>query len=88
MDRSIKLNINKYKVLTLVFIFIVSGCASSSDLEKAAQNHAKAGDYYESIGQPNAAREERGEASKNRSEANGLFPFLVDVFDVFYKKGK
>ena len=78
-------------MLNVKFIFILllstlTGCASSSDLERSANRHAKAGDYYESIGQPNTAREEYKQAKKDRDYATELLPILVDLFDFFNDK--
>lgn len=67
---------------------VVSGCASSSSLERSANNHAKARDYYESIGQPDAAREENNEANKDWDNANDLLPVLVEVFNLFSEKDR
>ena len=86
MERSYKLKESKYLLIALMLI--VTGCASSSDLEKRANNHSKAGIYYESIGQPNAAREEHNNAKENRDHANGVLPLLVELFNLFNKKDK
>ena len=78
----------KSKYFVVVFLVVTTGCASSTSLEKRANNHAKAGNYYESIGQPNVAREEYNEAKKNREHANDAFPLLVELFNLFNKKEK
>ena len=69
-------------VLTLLF----SGCASNSELNKRADNHDKAGDYYESIGQPQVAEEERRIAQGNRDDSLKLDAILVEIFNA--KKDK
>ncbi len=45
----------KSNLCLVVLMFLFSGCASNSELNKRAENHDKAGDYYESIGQPQVA---------------------------------
>ncbi|XQW84070.1 hypothetical protein ACOYR1_13095 [Thalassotalea piscium] len=77
---------NKVKFLAISVILIISGCASSSDLEKTANNHAKAGNYYESVGQPNAANDEYNQASKTHDNANGFFPIVIELFNLFTHK--
>jgi len=77
-----------FRVFVLSLLFTITGCASSSDLEKQAKHHDKAGDYYESIGQSAVAREERDSANKNRDDAGEIFTFFVDLFYLFTDKGK
>ncbi len=67
------------KTLVIIMTLIITGCASSSTLEKRASIHAKAGEYYESIGQPNVAREEENLARKKRNRANDALPLLVEL---------
>lgn len=78
----------KFKVIAaLVGLTIaLSGCASSSDIERKANMHAKSGEYYESIGQSTAAREEYNAANESRDSADDLFPILVELFNLFTKK--
>jgi len=77
---------NSFRVFTLVLVVIISGCVSSSDLGKKANVHTKAGDYYESIGQPNAAKQERNAATKAHNDSSDLFPLLVELFALFSEK--
>lgn len=71
----------KKSLALLVLLAFVTGCASSSDLEKSAQLHAKTGDYYESIGQPGAAKEENNATYKDRDQATGFIAIFVDLFE-------
>ena len=82
--RRSKLNI--VKIFTVVCIFIIAGCASSSELSKKGDNHAKAGEYYKSIGQTEAAEEEYELAKEDRDHAQDLFPALVELFNFFTDK--
>ena len=76
-----------FKITSLIiFCITITGCASSSDLEKSANMHAKAGDYYESIGQPHAADEENKLASKKRKDANKVDSILVELFNLLTGK--
>lgn len=70
----------------LILLTFMAGCTSSSHLEKRAENHAKAGDYYESIGQPEAAKEANQAAEKDKDDALGIIPILVDLYE-HLKKG-
>lgn len=72
--------------VTLLFIcvFVLSGCASSSDLEKRAAIQAKAGDYYKSIGQPQAAAQSHQAAKENRKRAIKSSPLLVELYRLFF----
>ncbi|MCH2055870.1 MAG: hypothetical protein MK214_04495 [Thalassotalea sp.] len=72
----------KKKVLTAASVLIMSGCASSADLERHANHHAKARDYYESIGQPEEARQEAKAANKAWEDASCLLPLLIDLFSL------
>ncbi len=79
---------HKHKWIMIALASLLAGCASSSSLERSANNHAKARDYYESIGQPDAALEENNEANKDWDSANDLLPILVEVFNIFTEKDK
>ena len=72
----------------MALAIFLTGCASSSSLERSANNHAKARDYYESIGQPGAALEEDNEARKDLDSATDLLPMIVEVFNLFSEKDK
>ncbi|NMP32547.1 hypothetical protein HII17_13355 [Thalassotalea sp. M1531] len=78
----------KSKIILLVFILLMTGCASSTSLKKQAENNVKAAEYYKSIGQPQVAEEEYKEANKNRDSASQLSSILVDLFNLFTGKGK
>ena len=73
-------------VSIFIFALVITGCASSSDLEKSASMHAKAGDYYESIGQPHAAEEENNLATKKRKDARQVDSILVEILNLFSSK--
>ena len=81
---------NQLKKITLVLtlLFLANGCASSSDIERKARMHAKAGEYYESVGQLAVAREEYRSANKSWDTANDLFPVIVELFNLFTNKKK
>ena len=70
------------KYIFLIILPILTGCASSSHLEESANLHAKAGDYYQSIRQPYAAREAYKLAKKDKEHANDLFPIMVDLYEL------
>lgn len=75
------------KIILLITLSIcIAGCASSSDLEKSAKNHAKAGDYYEAIGQPQAAKEEDRLANTKRKDAIKADSILVELFNLLTSK--
>ncbi len=67
-------------ILTVLCVLIFNGCTSRSELNKSAENHAKAGDYYESIGQPDAAKRSRDMAQKDRDDADDVEAILSDIF--------
>lgn len=69
----------KYNVIIFIVFFLLTGCVSSSALNKRAHNNAKAGDYYESIGQPDAAKEERKMAKENLEDSYRIDTILFDI---------
>jgi len=75
-----ELFMSKSNLFLLVLISLFSGCASNSELNKSADNHDKAGDYYESIGQPQVAEQERRMAQENRDESLEVDSILVEIF--------
>jgi lipoprotein NlpI len=81
------MKMNKLKVVALAILVIITGCASSSSLEKRADMHSKTGSYYESIGQPTVAREEYKAAKEERDAATDIFSLIVDLFNHFNKNG-
>lgn len=72
----------KQKKLAVAIALILSGCVSSADLERHANHHAKARDYYESVGQPEAARQEAKAANEVWEDASGLLPLLIELFSL------
>jgi len=79
--------LTNFKIIILISILlIISGCASRSDLKKRANVHAKAGSYYQSIGQNGAATEEYKSAAKNQKDAHKPIQILVDLFNFFINK--
>lgn len=69
------------KILSaIVFIVFASGCSTNSELNYQADMHDKAGDYYESIGQPEAAGRERSMAQKNRDDSLKVEAILSEIF--------
>ena len=69
------------KIIILIFSFLIlTGCASSSELNKKAENNAKAGKYYESIGQPEAAKRSREMAQENKDDSLSIDAILFDLF--------
>jgi len=73
----------RISIISIMLLVLIMGCASSSDLDKRAEKHNKAGNYYESIGQPQAVREEYNEAEKNLDQAGEIYSILVDLFNHF-----
>jgi hypothetical protein len=81
------MEVNKFKVVLLAIFVIITGCASSSSLEKRAYMHSKTGSYYESIGQPTVAREEYKAARENRDASGEILSIIVDLFNHFNENG-
>jgi|GEM_PF-2178110 len=69
----------KINIFILMLIPILNGCASNSALNKKADNHNKAGDYYESIGQPQAAQRQHRMAQEDRKDASSIEAILFDI---------
>ncbi|MBA6417377.1 hypothetical protein H4J50_15295, partial [Colwellia sp. 6M3] len=67
----------RLQIIGLILLMFITGCSSTSDLNKSAEMHSKAGDYYQAIGQNHAAREEYQQADKIFDRANNVFPLLV-----------
>lgn len=74
------------KLIFFIPLLILTGCTSSADLEKRASAHDKSGRYYESIGQPNAARDEYQQAKNDRDNANDAPAILVELYELFNDK--
>ena len=70
----------KSHVFFSALILLFTGCVSNSELNKRADNHDKAGDYYESIGQPEVAEQERRMAQENREASLEVEAILVEIF--------
>ena len=78
----------RMSVLTIILLALVTmGCASSSDLDKKAHLQTKAGNYYNAIGQPQAAKEAYSEADKNRKRADSVISIIVEVFNHIREDG-
>jgi outer membrane protein assembly factor BamD (BamD/ComL family) len=75
------MSIVRLQIIGLILLMFITGCSSTSDLNKSAEMHSKAGDYYQAIGQNHAAREEYQQADKIFDRANNVFPLLVDLFE-------
>jgi outer membrane protein assembly factor BamD (BamD/ComL family) len=75
------MSIVRLQIIGLILLMFITGCSSTSDLNKSAEMHSKAGDYYQAIGQNHAAREEYQQADKTFDRANNVFPLLVDLFE-------
>lgn len=69
------------KISSIILLFAITGCVSSKSLEKSAENHKKASEYYKSIGQHTAANEESAIAKKNKDDSLGIIAILVDIFN-------
>ena len=71
----------RLQIIGLILLMFITGCSSTSDLNKSAEMHSKAGDYYQAIGQDHAAREEYQQADKTFDRADNVLPLLVDLFE-------
>ena len=71
----------RLQIIGLILLMFITGCSSTSDLNKSAEMHSKAGDYYQAIGQDHAAREEYQQADKTFDRADNVFSLLVDLFE-------
>jgi hypothetical protein len=69
------------KIICIILLAAITGCASSASLKKSAGNHAKASEYYKSIGQNSAANEERALAKEDSDNSFGIIAILVDIFN-------
>jgi hypothetical protein len=67
-------------IILIVSSLILTGCASSSELNKITENNAKTGEYYESIGQPEAAKRSREMAQENIDDSLTIEAILFDLF--------
>lgn len=68
-----------YKVIfLLVFSIIFSGCSSTS-LSKLSDNSFKTARYYESIGQPQAAKREYKSAAKYKKQSQAREAIIFDI---------
>ncbi|KGJ86389.1 hypothetical protein [Colwellia psychrerythraea] len=67
--------------LTVVIIFslVLGGCMSSAELSKMSENNVKAGRYYESIGQPQAAQRAYKAAAKHKKQSEEDETILFDI---------
>ena len=71
----------RLQIIGLILLMFITGCSSTSNLNKSAEMHSKAGDYYQAIGQNHAAREEYQQADKTFDRADNVLPLLVDLFE-------
>ena len=70
--------LKKITMLCLV-ILTLTGCMSHSELKKRSEINAKAGDYYESIGQPEAAKRSRKISQDNQDDSLTIEAILSDL---------
>ena len=75
----------KFTTFCLV-ILTLTGCMSHSELKKRSEINAKAGDYYESIGQPEAAKRSRKISQDNKDDSLTIEAILFDL--IFEEKDK
>jgi len=68
----------KLKVI-IISSLTLGGCASSSDLKEMSDRNAKAGRYYESIGQPQAAQREYKLAAKHKNKSEDDDAFWINI---------
>ena len=66
-------------IIMIILSLVLSGCASSSDLSARAKNNEKAGRYYESIGQPQAAQREYELAAQHAKQSEEGETILFDI---------
>lgn len=69
-----------YKFIIIILVLLLSGCISSSEYRKRANNNIKASNYYESIGQSIASNEEQKMALSNQKKARSIETFITDLF--------
>ncbi len=65
--------------VVIVFSLVLGGCMSSTELSKMSENNVKAGRYYESIGQPQAAQREYKAAAKHKKQSEADETILFDI---------
>jgi len=68
----------KFTTFCLV-ILTLTGCMSHSELKKRSEINAKAGDYFESIGQPEAAKRSRKISQDNQDDSLTIEAILSDL---------
>lgn len=78
----------RHASLVFALLIVVTGCSSTQELKSQAKNHDKAREYYESIGQPQAAQEEGALANQKRDRASDADTFFVSFFQWLMKKDK
>lgn len=68
------------KITTLCLVILtLTGCMTHSELKKRSEINAKAGDYYESIGQPEAAKRSRKISQDNQDDSLTIEAILSDL---------
>ncbi|NQZ24652.1 MAG: hypothetical protein HRT53_21745 [Colwellia sp.] len=69
------------KIIYIILLTAITGCASSTSLQESADNHEKASEYYKSVGQDSAANEEKALAKEDNDDSFGIIAILVDLFN-------
>ena len=67
-------------------LFVISGCASSSDLARQAAMHQKSSAYYQSIGQPEAAKSEAQLAKQDKERIFHVDTLFIDLLEAILGK--
>ena len=67
-------------------ILIIGGCASSSDLAREAAMHQKSSAYYQSIGQPEAAKSEAQLAKQDKDRMFDVDTLFIDLLEAIWGK--
>jgi hypothetical protein len=73
------MDISMYKFKVLLIFLLLSGCSTTSNLNRLSDDSAKTARYYESIGQPQAAQREREASAKYKKESQEDKAFLADL---------
>ena len=70
--------------VTLLFVILLSGCSSSSDHMRKANQHAQAGDYHQSTGQSHAAQKEYKASDKHKKKAADPESIIFEILEIFF----
>jgi len=68
-----------YKFKVLLIVLLLSGCSTSSNLNRLSEDSAKTARYNESIGQPQAAQRAREASAKYKKESKEDKAFIADL---------